>query len=48
VTLVRLVQLLNASRQMLTTGRPAMVSGIVTAPPGPEYPVRVIPVAFDS
>ena len=28
---------------MLVTGRPLIVSGIVTVPPGPVYPVMVIP-----
>jgi hypothetical protein len=26
---------------MLVTGKPLMVSGMVTAPPGPVYPVMV-------
>src|ERR1017187_6884950 len=42
VTLVRLVQLKNASPPMLVTGKPLVVSGMVTAPPGPVYPVMVI------
>src|SRR5437867_2395472 len=32
----------NAWSPILVTGRPLMVSGMVTAPPGPEYPVIVI------
>ena len=42
VTLVRLVQSSNASSPMLVTGRPLIVLGMVTAPPGPLYPVMVI------
>ncbi len=42
VTLVRLVQPENASHPMLVTNRPLIVSGMVTAPPGPMYPVIAI------
>jgi len=41
VTLARLVQPRNASSPMLVTGRPLITLGIVTAPPGPVYPVMV-------
>ena len=41
VTLVRLVQNWNAHDPMLVTGRPLMVSGMVTAPPRPVYPMMV-------
>ena len=42
VTLVRLLQKQKASNPMLMTGRPLIVSGMVTAPPGPVYLVMVI------
>jgi hypothetical protein len=42
VTLVRLVQYRNALSQMSVTGTPLIVLGIVTAPPGPVYPVMAI------
>ena len=42
VTLVRLVQSENAESPMLVTGRPSIVLGMVTSPPGPVYPVMVI------
>src|SRR6202142_67469 len=42
VTLVRLLQPANASNPMLVTGRPLMVSGMVTTLVGPVYPVMVI------
>ena len=35
VTLVTLSRLKNAPSPMLVTGRPLMVDGMVTAPPGP-------------
>ena len=35
VTLVRVVQRSNAYCPMVVTGRPVIVSGMVTAPPGP-------------
>jgi hypothetical protein len=41
VTLVRL-QASNAQSPMLATGSPLIVSGMVTAPPGPVYLVMVI------
>ena len=42
VILVIAVWFRNASVPMLVTGRPKIVAGIVTAPPAPVYPVRVI------
>ena len=42
VTPLKLLQYENALLAMLTTGRPAMVLGIVTEPPEPVYPVMVI------
>src|SRR2546426_664240 len=42
VTLVRLVLYWNAESPMRVTGRPLIVSGMATAPPGPMYPVTVI------
>src|ERR1019366_10570494 len=41
VTLVKEAQLRKAP-SMLVTGRPLMVSGMVSATPGPVYPVIVI------
>jgi len=41
VTLVR-VWPQNAESPMLVTGRPLIVSGIVTSPPGPVYPMMVM------
>ena len=40
-TLVRLEQEENAELPMLVTGRPSIVSGMATAPPGPRYLVIV-------
>ena len=40
--LVRPVQPQNAWGPMLVTGSLAMVSGMVTAPPAPVYPMMVI------
>jgi hypothetical protein len=40
-TLVRLLLPRNASYLMLTTLRPLIELGMVTAPPGPVYPVIV-------
>ncbi len=37
--LVRPVHEENAPYPMLVTGRPSIVSGMVTSPPGPVYPV---------
>ena len=42
VMLVRVVLELNAEFPMLVTGRPLVVLGMVTSPPGPVYPVMVI------
>src|ERR1035437_2680066 len=42
VTLVRLVHIQNAISPILVTGRPLVVLGMVTAPPGPVYLVMVI------
>ena len=42
VTLARLVHDKNAKAPMLVTGRPLIVLGMVTAPPGPVYPVMVM------
>ena len=39
---VRLMQPLNAESPMLVTGRPLIVSGIVTVPPIPAYSVMVM------
>src|ERR1035438_6632036 len=41
-TLARLMQSEKAKLPMLVTDRPLMVVGMVTAPPGPVYPVMVI------
>jgi len=46
MTLVRRVQTRNVLYPMLVTGRPSIVSGIVTAPPWPVYPVMVIVPLF--
>jgi len=42
VTLVKLVLPKNALSPMLVTGKPFVVLGIMTFPPGPVYPVMVI------
>jgi hypothetical protein len=42
VTLVRLMSSMNALSPMAVTGRPVIVSGMTTTPPGPVYPVIVI------
>jgi len=41
VTLVRLHEA-NALSPMLVTCKPLIVSGMMTSPPGPVYPVMVI------
>jgi len=45
-TLVTLVRRWNASSPMLVTGSPVTVSGIVTVPPSPLYPVMLMAPAF--
>ena len=42
VTRVRLVLSRKAEPPMLVTGRPLIMPGMSTAPPGPVYPVMVI------
>ena len=42
VTLVRVVRELNAPGAIVVTGRPLIVLGMATAPPGAVYPVMVI------
>ena len=42
VTLVRLPHEANALSPMLVTCKPLIVSGMMTSPPGPVYPVMVI------
>jgi len=42
VTLVRLEQERNAPSPTLATGRSLILSGMVTSPPGPVYPVMVM------
>jgi len=46
VMLVTLVEKWNAKSPMLVTGRPFVMLGMVTAPPGPVYPVMVIVLLF--
>src|SRR5438445_10823326 len=46
VMLVTLVEKWNAKSPMLVTGRPFVTLGMVTAPPGPVYPVMVIVLLF--
>ena len=46
VTLVTLDLPENAEFPMLVTGMPSMISGMVTAPPEPVYPVMVIVPLF--
>ncbi len=42
VTLIMLEHSQNAASPMSVTGRPLIVSGMVTAPPGPVYRVIVM------
>jgi len=46
ITLVTVSLKKNAESPMLVTGRPLVEMGMVTAPPGPVYPVMVIAPLF--
>jgi hypothetical protein len=47
VTLVRLVHHRNAPSPMLTTGKPFIVLGMTTSPPGPVYLVIMTVLRLD-
>ena len=43
VSTFRLLWFWNAASAIAVTGRPFMAPGMATLPPGPEYPVMVMP-----